>query len=85
MTKGKKMIVKNVIEGTTCPICGYTCKNFKDLKFIQKIVRLHMTKEHGFTEFTEHNSATTCNPEKNETLLSTLTKLRQECEFEMRI
>lgn len=79
MPKGKKMIAGNVVDWNMCPMCGYTCKNFKDLKFQQKMVRLHMTKEHGVTEFTEHKApVTTWFPEKNETLLSTLTKIRQE-------
>jgi len=52
MPKGqKKLITSHVVDWNMCPLCGYTCKNFKDLKLQKKFVRLHMTKEHGVIEF----------------------------------
>jgi hypothetical protein len=29
-----------------CDICGYTCKNYKDLKLQKKMIELHITKNH---------------------------------------
>ena len=35
MPKGQKTRVAYITDWDMCPVCGYTCQNFKDLK-IQK-------------------------------------------------
>jgi hypothetical protein len=79
MPKGQKTNASISTDFDTCPICGYTCKNFKDLKYQSKMVSLHIEKEHGVTNVIHSRVDTrTFNINKNETLLSTLAKLRQE-------
>lgn len=79
MPKGKKPNASISTNFNMCPICGYTCKNFKDLKCQSKMVSLHIQKEHGVTNIIHRTIDTyTYNINKKETLLKTLTKLRKE-------
>ena len=78
MPKGQKTRVAYITDWDMCPVCGYTCQNFKDLKIQKKMIRIHMTKEHGITEFGEsavYNKAWF--PDKNETFSSMLSKILQ--------
>jgi hypothetical protein len=74
------MRTSHIVDWTMCPMCGYTCKNFKDLKLQKKFVRLHMTKEHGVTEFEDLKPVEKpFFPQKNESISSMLSEILKQC------
>jgi hypothetical protein len=80
MPKGHaKLITSHIVDWDMCPLCGYTLKHFKDLKVQKKLVRLHMTKEHGVTDFVEtpHNNHAFY-PDKNQTVGTIIEKVRKD-------
>jgi hypothetical protein len=80
----KAKIIGSTISYDMCCLCGYTCQQFKDKKLQEKIVKLHMIKKHGITEFwdktyDDHPNVLSCpNNTLNELLFSQCKKDRED-------